>query len=400
MTTVISFVRGSVRAQRYGRALVIAGLSVLAAGCAATTVDNFPDTSAVMDSADYFERKPVPSLTGYQKAVQKRTAALLAQPLTLSAAVEIAMLNTQKLQHHYQEQKIWGPGLVESLAEATGKEGDPDSSAAAWTAARLALLKPVNAKRRYDFADEYIATAADFIDVAEEVRKSYFEAVAAQQLVSMLEQVARATQAMATLANEQYSAGTANRRSQASQHLAHAEVVKELAHAKQKLVVAREDLNRRLGLWGEFTAWKSPEKLPDLPAERPAFAQLEDFALKNRFEVLAERQSWGLWHTSIEVRSEVRENYAALLTAYDMAKYQQEVVVPLSKTVLEETQKEYNGMLMGVYELLIDTREHIAAGKSYVEELRDFWAAYAELEQAVGGKLPKRSALPKKDTAQ
>src|SRR4051794_5294600 len=100
MTTVKFFMRGSVRAKRNRRVLAIAGLSVLMAGCAATTVDNFPDTKAVMDSSDYFERKPLPTLTGYQKAVQKRTAAILAQPLTLSAAVEIAMLNTPKLQHH------------------------------------------------------------------------------------------------------------------------------------------------------------------------------------------------------------------------------------------------------------------------------------------------------------
>jgi hypothetical protein len=353
----------------------------------------------VTESSDYFARTPVPTLTGYQKAVQKRTAELLAQPLTLSAALEIAMLNDPKLQKHYQEQQIWNSNLVEKMA-AANKDNDPNATEVAWHAARLALLKPVNTTRRYDFVGGYIDTAADFIEVAEEVRKSYFEAVAAQQMVGTLDKVAEATQAMAVLSNEQYSAGTANRRNQASQHLVHAEVVKELAEAKQDLVRAREDLNRRLGLWGEATAWKSPEKLPDLPTEKPVFAGLEEFALQNRFDVLAERKSWGLWQTSVEVRSEVRENYAALQTAYEMAKYQREVVVPLSQAVLEETQKEYNGMLMGVYDLIEDTREQISAGKDYVEKLRDFWVAYAELEQAVGGKLPQTTTLSSKDTAQ
>ena len=86
----------------------------------------------------------------------------------------------------------------------------------------------------------------------------------------------------------------------------------------------------------------------------------------------------------------MRENYAALLIKYDLAKYQKDVVVPLSDAVLGETQKEYNGMLMGVYELIDDTRGQIEAGKDYVESIRDFWIAQAELSQAVGGTLPSK----------
>ena len=88
-------------------------------------------------------------------------------------------------------------------------------------------------------------------------------------------------------------------------------------------------------------------------------------------------------------RGKVRENYAALLTRYDLAKYQQETVLPLSAAVLGETQKEYNGMLMGIYDLIDDTQGQIEAGREYVEALRDYWIAQAELSQAVGGKLPE-----------
>lgn len=379
---------GAVTRKRVFRASLLSGVALLAAGCA-TNIDNFPDTKRVIDRGDYLDRKPLPALTDYQEAAQKRVRELLAQPLTLSAAMEIAMLNTPSLQEYYQSYQIWDEDLVEELAEAGKKETDPTSTSMEWVGARLALMKSVNTVYRYNFPKEYFGVAEDFIDVGEAVRKAYFEAVAAQQLQGMLEQVATATQAAAELANEQYKAGTTNRRSQSLQLMTHAEVVKELAASKLEAIETREALNRTLVLWGEDAAWKAPERLPDLPTERPNYQNLEEYALEHRFDALEERKSWALWHTSVDVRSEVRENYAALLIKYDLAKYQKDVVVPLSDAVLGETQKEYNGMLMGVYELIDDTRGQIEAGREYVESLRDYWIAQAELSQAVGGKLPE-----------
>jgi len=371
------------------QAALLFGAAFLAAGCA-TKLDTFPDTGKVVERGDYLERKPLPDLTDYQEAAQRRVRDLLSQPLTLSAAMEIAMLNTPSLQRHYQTYQVWDEDLVAEIGAAARQETDPTSTAMDWVGARLALMKSVNTVYRYDFPKEYFGVAEDFIDVGEEVRKAYFEAVAAEQIQSMLEQSATATQAAAELANAQYKAGTASRRAQSLQLMAHAEVVKELAAAKLEAVATREALNRLLVLWGEEAAWKAPERLPDVPAERPAYEKLEEYALEHRFDALDERKSWALWHTAADVRSEVRENYAALLIKYDLAKYQKDVVVPLSDAVLGETQKEYNGMLMGVYELIDDTRGQIEAGKDYVESIRDFWIAQAELSQAVGGTLPSK----------
>lgn len=371
---------------------LLSGAALLAAGCA-KTIETFPTTGAVLENGDYLDRNPLPGLTDYQEAAQLRVRELLTQPLTLSGAMEIAMLNTPSLQQHYQTYQIWDEDLVAEIAAAGKKETDPTSTAMDWIAARLALMKSVNTVYRFDLPREYFDVAEDFIDVGEEVRKTYFEAVAAQQLQSMLEQAATATQAAAELANAQYSAGTANRRTQSLQLMTHAEVVKELAAAKLAAIASREALNRLLVLWGEEAAWKAPERLPDLPAERPAYENLEEFALAHRFDALDERKSWAMWHTAADVRSEVRENYAALQINYDLAKYQRDVVVPLSDAVLGETQKEYNGMLMGIYELIDDTRGQIDAGREYVETLRDFWIAQAELAQAVGGTLPGKEQV-------
>ena len=371
------------------KAALLASVAIIAAGCSATNLENFPNTERVIERADYLDRKPIPSLTDYQEAAQVRVKELLSQPLTVSAAMEIAMLNTPKLQQHYQAYQIWDEDLVEELSVAGRKETDPTTTSRDGTAAKIALMKSVNTVYRYNFPREYFEVAEEFIDVGEEVRKTYFEAIAAHQLQAMLETTVTATQAAAELANAQYQAGTASLRSQAMQQMTHAETVKALAEAKLEAISTREALNRLLVLWGDDANWTAPERLPDLPAARPSYANLEEYALERRFDALSERKSWALWHTSVDVRSEVRENYATLLTRYDLAKYQQETVLPLSEAVLGETQKEYNGMLMGIYDLIDDTQGQIEAGREYVEALRDFWIAQAELSQAVGGKLPE-----------
>jgi hypothetical protein len=368
-----------------------AGAALLAAGCTATKLENFPDTGSVLERSEYVERTPLASLSDYQEAAQIRVKELLSQPLTVGAAVEIAMLNTPELQQHYQTYQIWDEDLVAEMVEAAKAEGDPNRTAMDWIAAKLALMKSVNTIRPREFPEEYFEVAEEFIDTGETVRKAYFEAVAASQLQAMLQQAATATQAAAELANAQYAAGTTSRRSQALQQMSHAEVVKSLAEAKLQAIASREALNRLLLLWGDEANWAAPEQLPDLPDARPEFSGLEEYALQRRFDALDERNSWALWHTAVDVRSEVRENYAALQTRYDLAKYQKETVLPLSEAILGETQLEYNGMLMGIYDLIDDTQGQIEAGRDYVEALRDYWIAEAEFTQALGGTLPQRS---------
>ena len=90
--------------------------------------------------------------------------------------------------------------------------------------------------------------------------------------------------------------------------------------------------------------------------------------------------------TAINARSEVREAYTAYRSAYDMARYQRDEVVPLSQRIAEENVLRYNGMLIGVFELLADARSQIASVNGAIQALRDFWIAQADLDMALVGK--------------
>lgn len=89
---------------------------------------------------------------------------------------------------------------------------------------------------------------------------------------------------------------------------------------------------------------------------------------------------------AIDASSQVRESYGSYRTAYDLARHYRDEIVPLRKTISEENQLRYNGMLIGVFELLADAREQIASVTQAIEAQRDFWLADAVLQAAVIGR--------------
>ena len=90
--------------------------------------------------------------------------------------------------------------------------------------------------------------------------------------------------------------------------------------------------------------------------------------------------------TAINARSEVREAYTGYRSAYDIARFQRDEVVPLNQRIAEENVLRYNGMLIGVFELLADARSQIASVNGAIQALRDFWIAQADLDMALIGK--------------
>lgn len=92
--------------------------------------------------------------------------------------------------------------------------------------------------------------------------------------------------------------------------------------------------------------------------------------------------------TALEARSAVRTAYARYHHAWQLAHRYRETIVPLRRSISEETVLRYNAMLASVFELLVDAREQIAAASGYIDATRDYWLAEAELRAALGGRLP------------
>jgi outer membrane protein, heavy metal efflux system len=90
----------------------------------------------------------------------------------------------------------------------------------------------------------------------------------------------------------------------------------------------------------------------------------------------------------VDVQSQVRAARAKLSIARAKALLYRDQVLPIERDVLQQTELQYNGMYAGVFQLLEAKREQVDASRQYIEALRDFWTARAELEQALGGRIP------------
>jgi outer membrane protein TolC len=88
---------------------------------------------------------------------------------------------------------------------------------------------------------------------------------------------------------------------------------------------------------------------------------------------------------AIRARSEVRESYSAYRTSYDLARHYRDEIVPLRKKISDEMLLRYNGMLVGVFELLADARDQVNSVNTAIEAQRDFWLAETDLQAAING---------------
>lgn len=125
---------------------------------------------------------------------------------------------------------------------------------------------------------------------------------------------------------------------------------------------------------------------PVLEVELPLFdtgaasvARLEAFHRRARSQLAA---------LAVNARSEVREARERLLAARQATETYRDVLLPQRWRILDETQRRYNMMLEGVYELIQARQLHLEAEQRYVESWGDYWIARSDLDRAVGGTLP------------
>jgi outer membrane protein TolC len=137
------------------------------------------------------------------------------------------------------------------------------------------------------FEQTKLETANAMLAVAADARKAYVNAVAAEQAAQYAAQVKDSAEAGAELALRMRQAGNFSKLDYAREQAFYAESVAQLAKARQQSVMAREKLTRTMGLWGSGTQYKLPDRLPDLPKDRPQQNDLESFAMQNRLDIQA-----------------------------------------------------------------------------------------------------------------
>ncbi len=65
----------------------------------------------------------------------------------------------------------------------------------------------------------------------------------------------------------------------------------------------------------------------------------------------------------------------------------QDVLLPVREQIIEQTQRQYNAMELGVFQLILARRDQVRTAQEYVIALREYWQARATLDQILAGRL-------------
>lgn len=302
-------------------------------------------------------------------------------------------------------------------------------------------------RQRFEQVQQRAALQA--VALAATTRRAYFNAVAAAETERYMQQVEQSAAAGAELAVEMKKAGNWSALDAMRQQAFHADAIAQRDLAAQARLAAREELTRLLGLENADAIQlpeRLPDLPPALEEvaqpEQRALDQRLDVQIA-RSNTLALADALGLsrntalvdairltyknksvsgeprangaeatlmlplfdWtgskskraeavymqavHQSADVavraRSEVRTALAARQTAHSVARHYRDTVVPLRKQISDETLLRYNGMLIGVFELLLDARSQMQAVNSSIVALRDYWIAESSWYMALSG---------------
>jgi len=447
------------------RLSTLAAATLVLAGCASVDIDQtLRDTN---DSTSAFtQSKLTLSRTDAQRqASVKLSTELLAKPLSMDDAVQLALANSPVVQTLLAQS--WADM---AQANQSGRIANPLFSFERVTSGSeleigrflsFGLLDLLTLPQRQTIskaqqAQTKVQLSANVVEQVTQVRQAWVRAVGANQSLDYARQVNASAQASAELARRMQQVGNFNKLQRARQQVFYADATAQLATGQHTVTASREELTRLLGLSDEQAVLlKLPERLPDLPpTPREAAAvsakateqRLDVQLARNQLDMAGRSQNLNLLTSLVDVEigirrdtvfdntegtstpsqgyelgirlpifdwgnarrdamnaqslaaanryeatvrgasSHLRESYSAYRTAYDVAKHYRDEIVPLRKTMAEENVLRYNGMLIGVFELLADNRSQIASVIAAINAYQQYWLADAALAASMIGK--------------
>ena len=228
------------------------------------------------------------------KSAPVAVADLLKEPVTAESAVRIALLNNPGMQG-----SLATLGVSDALRVQAGSLPNPHFAIGRFRMGdeveierllsfNLIGLLSLPWKAQWQNQQHELAklqAAQDVIRLAADTRKAWIVAVAAAQSASYMQDVKEAAEAGGELARRMVKVGNWSKLRQAREQLTLNDATVQLARSQQAAFVAREKLNRLMGLWGAQTNYRLAERLPDLPKNVQQIADVEARALRERLDV-------------------------------------------------------------------------------------------------------------------
>ena len=170
----------------------------------------------------------------------------------------------------------------------------------------------------------------------------------------------------------------------------------DLSSARQRIVAAGQQLGYDratalipaldFGAGAEREAGEGWKVGPALSVPIPLFDQGQARVGRAVAELRRARQEY--YAVAVRIRATARAVEDRMRGAQDRALYYRDILLPLQERIVNEAQLQYNAMQIGIFQLLRDREQQIETGVAYVEALREYWLARADVEQLSSGRLP------------
>jgi len=308
-------------------------------GCASFS----PDTgmTVVADIASQTIGKDTAFVRSADDAAQARgkVERLLSRPLTADGAVQVALLNNKGLQAAYNELALAETDLVQqslppnptfSVLRISGDGASEIERQVVGDILALATLPFRSEIARDRFRQAQLKAALETLRLAAEVRRTYIQAVAANETVHLLSDAKSTAEATAQLAMKLGETGSLNKLDQARDQVFYAETTAELATARQDAGSARERLARLMGLWDGDLGFRIPDRLASLPHHPSTLPMIEAEAVAHRIDLQIARMELAALAKSLDLTQAMR-----FVTLLDLAGVDRRTIDPERPAVRE-----------------------------------------------------------------
>lgn len=281
--------------------LVIVASPLLLAACASVPPQGLQSPLAGFSTVDERTRSVtgksavwVQNATEAQAASTRVRSLVKSKTVSADAAVQVALLNNKGLQAAYAEIGIAGAGLWQETLPPNPSVGigisGIDPVQVVESAVVQNIMSAITRPRRVAVAEtrfrqSQLVAAEATLRLAAETRSAWIEAVAAKERLIYLGQAQASAEASSDLARKLGQTGAFTKTQQAREQVFYAELSGQTAQAKLAARVARENLSRTMGLWGNDLDYALPSALPKLPARAGTRKSIEAEALRNRVDL-------------------------------------------------------------------------------------------------------------------
>ena len=279
-------------------------------------------------------------------AVSARIRDLLAKPLNVSAAVQIALINNRGLQAAFNELGISEAEMVEaslpppptlSFLRIVGSGGFEIERQIVQNVLALLTLPRRREITEARFQQAQARAVDTTLRVAMEAARAYYRAVAANEALRFLEQSRLSAEAVSDVAKQLGETGAMSRLDQAREHVFYAEVSGQVATARLRQRSERERLIRALGLWGNDTKFALPNRLTALPAKPRSLPSVEQEAVLRRTDLVIARMEIDILALQLGLTRKTR--FINALEAAGVSKTEKDVITSGGQTEVDKIKR-------------------------------------------------------------